>query len=38
MTAAGAGMLALILGALVVFAGTLGWASWQEWREFKRKS
>ena len=38
MTSTGAGMLILIVGALALFAVTLGWASWQEWREKKRKS
>ena len=36
MTNAGWGMLILIVGALTLFAGTLGWASWQESRDRKR--
>ncbi len=31
------GMLALIVGALSLFAGAVGWASWMEMREEKLK-
>jgi hypothetical protein len=37
MTSAELGMLILIVGALVLFAGSLGWASWKESREQKAK-
>jgi len=30
MAASDIGMLTLVVGALVVFAGALGWASWME--------
>jgi len=36
MTTAGMGMLILIVGALVLFAGVLGWASWDESRRNRR--
>jgi hypothetical protein len=31
------GMLTLIVGALALFAGVLGWASWAETRSRRRK-
>lgn len=38
MTSAEIGMLMLIVGALVLFAGTLGWASWKETQERRLKN
>lgn len=38
MTTASWGMLILIVAALALFAGTLGWASWQESRDRGRSS
>jgi len=38
MTSAEIGMLTLIVAALVLFAGTLGWASWKETRERKPRN
>ena len=38
MSAGDIGFLCLVVGALSLFAGVLGWASWMESREAKRKS
>ena len=36
MTTGGLEFLALVIGALSLFAGVLGWASWMEGRDKKR--
>ena len=36
MTTGEIGMLALIVGALTLFGGVLGWASWQESRQRRK--
>jgi predicted negative regulator of RcsB-dependent stress response len=36
MTTGEIGMLTLIIGALTLFGGVLGWASWQEARQRRK--
>lgn len=36
MASSSLGMLILIVGALALFAGALGWASWEETRTRRR--
>jgi multidrug resistance efflux pump len=36
MTAGEIGFLVLAIGAITLFGGVLGWASWMEWRALKR--
>ncbi len=36
MTNADIAFLALVIGALSLFGGVLGWASWDEWRRARK--
>jgi len=37
MTKSGLEFVVFVIGALSLFGGVLGWASWMEWRDNKRK-
>lgn len=37
MTKSGLEFVVFVVGALSLFGGVLGWASWMEWRDNKRK-